>query len=115
MTSFNYVGGGAVTFSSPESAGGTHNNRFIINTEVRTSGTRFSTTHPGRSSSPARARARSPPASPSTSNTRTNVGCFNQSDAANTIKATVLDSTGKLTLGSVDTEPSGRTRGDRPP
>ena len=35
------------------------------------------------------------------SQTRTNVGCFNQADAANSIKATVLDSTGKLTIGSV--------------
>ena len=26
---FGYTGGGAVTFSSPASAGGTHNNRFI--------------------------------------------------------------------------------------
>ena len=35
------------------------------------------------------------------SQTRTNVGCFNQADAANSIKATVLDSSGKLTIGSV--------------
>jgi hypothetical protein len=35
------------------------------------------------------------------SNTRTNVGCFDQSGAANSVKATILDNTGKQTLGSV--------------
>src|SRR6266851_3177897 len=33
-----FSGGGAVTFSSPDSTGGTRNNRFIISTEVRTVG-----------------------------------------------------------------------------
>ena len=37
-----------------------------------------------------------------TSNTRTNVGCFDQSGAPNHVKATILDSTGQQTLGSVD-------------
>src|SRR5436305_3436213 len=32
---FNATGGGAVTFSSPATPGGTHNNRFIVSTEVR--------------------------------------------------------------------------------
>src|SRR6266852_1844295 len=41
-----YVGGGAVTFRSPDSAGGTRNNRFIIDTEVRTGGTRLGTSVP---------------------------------------------------------------------
>ena len=34
---FQYTGGGAVTLKAPESTGGTHNNRFILSTEVRTS------------------------------------------------------------------------------
>ena len=36
-----FSGGGAVTFVSPDSTGGTRNNRFILSTEVRTAGTRF--------------------------------------------------------------------------
>ena len=32
--------------------------------------------------------------------TRTNVGCFNQSDQTNTIKVTVLDNSGKQTIGT---------------
>ena len=35
------------------------------------------------------------------SNTRTNVGCFDQSGAPNMVKATILDNTGKQTIGSV--------------
>src|SRR3954467_10148860 len=41
-----FTGGGAVTFSSPDTSGGTRNNRFIVNTEVRTAGTRYSTAIP---------------------------------------------------------------------
>src|SRR5689334_1988360 len=41
-----FTGGGAVTFSSPDSAGGTRNNRFIVNTEVRTAGSRYATPIP---------------------------------------------------------------------
>src|SRR6266404_9034644 len=41
-----FTGGGAVTFTSPDTSGGTRNNRFIVNTEVRTAGTRYGTTIP---------------------------------------------------------------------
>ena len=41
-----FTGGGAVTFTSPDTSGGTRNNRFIVNTEVRTAGTRYSTPPP---------------------------------------------------------------------
>ncbi|MEA2165470.1 MAG: hypothetical protein QOK37_3597 [Thermoanaerobaculia bacterium] len=95
-----FVGGGAVTFKSPESAGGTHNNRFIIDSEVRTSGTRFGTSVPALEFAGTSSRSFSPGVTVD-STARTNVGCFNQGDGANTIKATVLDATGKLTLGSV--------------
>ncbi len=97
---FNFTGGGAVTFRAADSAGGQRNNRFIISTEVRTSGTRYSTTIP--SIEFAGSSSRSFVAGITVdSNTRTNVGCFNQSGAANSIKATILDTTGKLTIGSV--------------
>src|SRR3954454_11077710 len=41
-----FTGGGAVTFSSPDTSGGTRNNRFIVNTEVRTAGSRYATPIP---------------------------------------------------------------------
>ena len=64
---FNYTGGGAVTFSSTESAGGQHNNRFIVSAEIWTTGGRYGTSVPALefagSSSPStspRCRAPSP-------------------------------------------------------
>jgi len=92
---FNRTGGGAVTFRSPDPS-----NRFIVTSEVRTSGTRFSTTvptleFPGTNSPSFVAGVTV------SSATRTNVGCFNQSDASNRITATVLDKTGAV-LGSVE-------------
>jgi hypothetical protein len=94
-----FKGGGAVTFKSPDSAGGTHNNRFIIDTEVRTSG-HYGTSVPALEFAGTSSRSFSPGVTVSATS-RTNIGCFNQADSANSIKATVLDSTGKLTLGTV--------------
>jgi len=92
---FNRTGGGAVTFRSPGPS-----NRFIVTSEVRTSGTRFSTTVPTLefpgTSSPSFVAGVTVSAA-----TRTNVGCFNQSDASNRITATVLDKTSAV-LGSVE-------------
>jgi hypothetical protein len=95
-----FVGGGAVTFRAPETAGGTHNNRFIIDAEVRTSGTRYGTSVPALEFAGTSSRSFSPGVSVG-ANSRTNIGCFNQSDNANSVKATILDSSGKLTLGTV--------------
>ncbi len=102
-TVFNYTGGGAVTFESPESAGGQHNNRFIVNAEVwtTTNGGRYGTSISTLEFAGTASRSFSPGITVDSS-TRTNVGCFNQSESANHVKATVLDATGKLTLGSVD-------------
>lgn len=94
-----YNGGGAVTFSAPDTAGGTHNNRFIINAEIWTTGTRYGTTVPVLEF----AGTSSPSFSPGISTdsiARTNIGCFNQSSQANNIKATVYDNTGKQTIGT---------------
>jgi len=92
---FARTGGGAVTFRSPNPS-----NRFIVTSEVRTSGTRFSTTVPTLEFTGTN--------SPSfvagvtvSSATRTNVGCFNQSDAANKITVTTLDKTSAV-LGSLE-------------
>jgi hypothetical protein len=89
QTVFDYAGGGAATFRSPDPG-----NRFILSSEVRTgSAGAYTTTVP----------ALEFPGSPSPafsagvivdSSWRTNVGCFNQSDAANAITATVRDRNG---------------------
>jgi hypothetical protein len=98
---FHFTGGGAATFRSSDSAGGTRNNRFILNAEVRTTGTRFSTSTPALEF--AGTNSRSYVAGITVSPlTRTNFGCFNQSDAANKIVATIRDSTGAQILGTVD-------------
>lgn len=92
---FGRTGGGAVTFRSPDPS-----NRFIVTSEVRTSGTRFSTTVPtlefAGTDSPSFVAGVTV-----SSATRTNAGCFNESDAANKITATVLDKTSAV-LGSVE-------------
>ena len=99
---FAYNGGGAVTFESPESAGGTHNNRFIVSSEVRTGtgNSSYSTPVPSLefagSSSPSFAGGITVD-----SNSRTNIGCFNQADSANSVKATILDRTGATTIGTI--------------
>jgi hypothetical protein len=95
---FNVTGGGAVTFSSPLTPGGTHNNRFIVSTEVRTSGTHFSTTIPVLEFAGSDSRSFVAGVTVD-SNTRTNVGCFNQSANGNTVAVTVLDGTG-ATVGT---------------
>jgi hypothetical protein len=96
---FNFTGGGAVTLKAPESAGGTHNNRFIVSTEVRTSGTHYSTTIPALEFAGTNSRSFVAGITVDSS-TRTNIGCFNQSAVANTIKATVLDNSGKNVVGT---------------
>jgi len=100
-TVFNgFTGAGAVTFSSPDTSGGTRNNRFIVNTEVRTAGTRYSTAIPVLEFAGSSSRSFAPGVTVD-SNTRTNVGCFDQSGAANSVKATILDNTGTQVLGTV--------------
>lgn len=93
---FNYNGGGAVTFRSLNG-----NDRFIVSTEVRTGASgNFSTPVPALefagSSSPSFAGGITVDA-----NSRTNIGCFNQSSSANSVKATIFDRTGAQNLGSV--------------
>jgi len=96
---FNYTGGGAVTFRSPDSAGGQRNNRFIVNAEVRTAGTNYSTLVPALEFAGSNSRSFSGGITVD-SNSRTNIGCFNQSGVTNPVKATVVDSTGQQTLGT---------------
>jgi hypothetical protein len=92
-TVFATSGGGAVTFSSSDPG-----NRFIVSSEVQVNN--FSTPVPALEFAGSSSRSFAPGISVN-SESRTNVGCFNQSDAANSIKATVLDTTGKLTVGSL--------------
>lgn len=97
---FHTTGGGAVTFTTPDTAGGTRNNRFILTTEIR-SGGKYGTSIPALefagSNSPSFAGGITVDA-----NTRTNVGCFNQTSAPINVKATVLDNSGAQTLGTVN-------------
>jgi hypothetical protein len=95
---FHATGGGAVTFQAPDSTGGTHNNRFIISTEVRTG--RYSTTVPALEFAGSSSRSFAAGVSVDATS-RTNVGCFNQSDGLNVVKATLFDKSGTQTLGSV--------------
>ena len=95
-----YTGGGAVTLQSTGTAGGTHNNRFIVDAESYTTGTRYGTVIPILEFAGTGSRSFAPGITVD-SNTRTNVGCFNQGSSTNTITATVHDSTGATTVGTV--------------
>jgi hypothetical protein len=96
---FQTTGGGAVTFSAPSSTGGTHNNRFVIDSEVWTSGTRYGTSIPALEFAGSSSRSFAAGISVDASH-RTNAGCFNQSDSANNIAVTVLDASGATTVGT---------------
>lgn len=92
---FHFSGGGAVTFRTDNT-----NKRFIISAEVWTDGGHYGTTIPALEF----AGTDSPSFAPGVTvgaGARTNVGCFNQSGGTNSVKATVRDATGTLTLGSV--------------
>jgi hypothetical protein len=92
---FHRTGGGAVTLSSPSSA-----NRFVVNAEIWTDGGRYGTGIPALEFAGSDSRSFAPGITVG-ANSRTNVGCFNQSDAANHVTATVRDATGTLNLGTV--------------
>src|SRR5947209_3138662 len=66
---FNFQGGGAVTFKSSDAA-----NRFILNVEVRTGGTHFSTMIPPLEFAGSSSRSFAPGVTVD-STTRTNIGC----------------------------------------
>lgn len=98
-TVFQATGGGAVTFRAAESAGGTNNNRFILNVEVKTAGNRFGTSVPALEFAGTASRSFSPGITVD-STSRTNIGCFNQSNVANKVKVTIKDQTGAVTVGT---------------
>jgi hypothetical protein len=112
-TVFHFTGGGAVTFHSAESVGGTHNNRFIVSTEIRTAGARYGTTIPALEFAGSSSRSFSPGVTVD-ANTRTNVGCYNESEEPNRIRATVYDSSGTQNLGSVEFNLAGDAWGQLP-
>ncbi len=89
---FHTTGGGAVVFTAPESAGGQHNNRFIINTEVRSG--RYSTQIPVLEFAGSSTQSFAPGISVD-ANWRTNIGCFNQSALPNKIRANIFSSSGQ--------------------
>jgi len=91
---FQTAGGGALTLSAPK-----HDNRFIVDSEVWTSGTRFGTSIPPLEFAGSSSRSFAAGVSVDT-NHRTNVGCFNEGDTANNVKVTVLDGSGHNTVGT---------------
>ena len=94
QTVFSYAGGGAATFRSPDPS-----NRFILSSEVRT-GANGAYTTPVPSLEFAGSNSRSFSAGVVVdANWRTNIGCFNQSDAANAVNVTILDQNG-IAIGS---------------
>ena len=105
---FQFSGGGAVTFQSPDS-----NKRFIVSTEVRTGGTRFNTTIPALefagSNSPSFSAGITVDAS-----SRTNVGCFNQSSVPNAIKVIVFDNSGTQMVGTLNLNLAANAWGQAP-
>ena len=102
---FNYAGGGAATFRSPASA-----NRFILSSEVR-NGT-YSTAVPALEFPGSTSPAFSPGVTVD-AGSRTNVGCFNQSDSANAITVKVLDGNG-IAMGTATMHLAPRAWGQMP-
>ncbi len=92
---FDFAGGGAVTFRSPDAS-----NRFIVSTEVRTEGAAFSTPVTVLEFPASNSRSFSMGITVNASS-RANIGCFNQSDVQNVITATVRDKNG-LALGTIN-------------
>jgi hypothetical protein len=97
---FDLAGGGAVTLQAADTPGGTHNNRFIVDAESYTTGSHYGTVIPILEFAGTSSRSFAPDVTVD-SNTRTNVGCFNQGSSTNTITATVHDATGQTTVGTV--------------
>lgn len=102
---FDYAGGGAAIFRSPDPA-----NRFILSSEVRTGA--YTTSVPSLEFPGSTSPAFSPGVIVD-ANWRTNIGCFNQSEAANTIGVTILDANGATAGTSSMTLPA-RAWGQRP-
>jgi len=95
LTVFNFTGGGAVTFRSADSS-----KRFVVNAEVWTHGNRrYGTTIPALEFAGTDSPSFAPGITVSIT-TRTNIGCFNQANAPNTVTGTVLDPTGTQTIGT---------------
>lgn len=107
-TVFNYAGGGAATFRSPDPS-----NRFILSSEVRTGANgAYTTPVPALEFAGSNSRSFSPGIVVD-SNWRTNIGCFNQSDAANAVSAKILDMNG-MTVGTVNLNLAAKAWGQTP-
>jgi hypothetical protein len=94
-TVFAFSGAGTVRFQSGVAVGGSPDNLFILNAEIYTtsSGVRFGTSLPTLEFPGTDSRSFSVGITVDANN-RANVGCFNESKAANDVTATVLDGTG---------------------
>ena len=102
---FGYTGGGSVTFSAP-------GNRLLVESEVWTSGTRYGTSIPALEIAATNAPSYAAGVTVDTS-MRTNIGCHNESAAANPITATVYDGNG-LAVGTVNLNLAAHAWGQAP-
>jgi hypothetical protein len=102
---FTFTGGGTVTFSSSDPS-----NRFIVSSEITSN--RYATPIPSLEFAGSSSRSYAPGIWVDSSS-RTNIGCYNQSSAANTITATVRDRTGAQNLGTVTMELPAHAWGQR--
>jgi hypothetical protein len=100
-----FTGGGTVTFSSADPG-----NRFIVSSEITSN--RYATPIPSLEF----AGTASPSFAPGIwvdATSRTNIGCYNQSSATNTITATVRDRSGAQNLGTITMDLPPRAWGQR--
>lgn len=101
----SFTGGGTVTFSSSDPS-----NRFVVSSEITSN--RYATPIPALEFAGSNSRSFAPGIWVD-STSRTNIGCYNQSSATNTIVATVRDRTGAQNLGTVTMELPARAWGQR--
>ena len=94
-TVFTFSGLGTVRYQSGVEVGGSPDNLFILSAEIYTaaSGVRYGTSLPTLEFPGTDSRSFSVGITVDASN-RANVGCFNESGAANTVNVTVFDGTG---------------------
>jgi hypothetical protein len=89
---YRLSGGGALVLTAPESAGGQHNNRFIVNSEIRSG--RYSTLVPVLEFPGTNTQSFAAGVSVDATS-RTNIGCFNQAGVANKITASIFSNGGQ--------------------
>lgn len=94
---FSFTGAGTVKFESQRIAGGSSDFQFLVNSEVWTTSAngRYGTSVPTSLSEPSNSDAYSAGIKID-ANTRSNIGCFNDSSLSSVVEAAVFDSSNNL-------------------